>query len=66
MNTPKTDKLFRAQLVKEVAQIVCRPCTDPRMYNFELNFEDPIACECRCQTVELMLERITNDIEPSG
>jgi len=52
-------RLFlRNQLVKDISQLVCKPCTDFRKKDLSLVFDDPVACSCRCKTVEPLIERL--------
>lgn len=62
MASIETLDFLRLQLSTEIAQKVCRSCTDPRQEQAVLNFDDPRSCECRCPAVESLMERLV-DIE---
>ena len=59
MASHDTLEFLRNRLVKDITQLVCKPCTDPRKKWLSVNCEDdPIACPCRCQTVEPLIARL--------
>lgn len=53
-------ELLRSQLIKDISQLVCKPCTDPRTKGLSLRFDDPVGCPCRCATVQPLVQRLEN------
>ena len=58
MASHDTLEFLRNRLVKDISQLVCKPCSDSRKDGLILNFDDPVACPCRCQTVEHLIARL--------
>ena len=58
MASHDTLEFLRARLVRDISHMMCKPCTDPRKKLFNLNYEDPIASPCRCETVEPLITRL--------
>ncbi len=54
-----TLEFLRSRLIKDITQLICKPCTDPRKKELYVNYEDdPVACPCRCETVEPLIARL--------
>ena len=53
-----TLEFLRNRLVKDIADLLCRPCTDQRKTEYRINYEDPVACPCRCETIEPLIARL--------
>ena len=60
MNLPVKLSDYEKRIAEDIAETVCRPCTDPRRLQFELNYDDPLACRCRCKTVDMLLLRLSS------
>lgn len=58
MNARDTAEFLRDRLVKDITQLLCKRCSDPRSKGMQLNFDDPLQCPCRCATVEPLLQRL--------
>jgi|GEM_PF-1315027 len=58
MASHDTLEFLRSRLIKDISQLLCRPCTDARKKQFVLNYESPLLCECRCETVEPLIARL--------
>jgi len=59
MASHDTLEFLRRRLVKDISQLLCKPCTDPRKKGLYANCEeDPITCPCRCETVEPLIARL--------
>jgi len=59
MASHDTLEFLRSRLVKDISQLLCKPCTDPRKKELYAKCdEDPIACPCRCETVEPLIARL--------
>ena len=57
---------WRDRLLSAVAERICNPCTDKRKEQYNMNFDNPLECGCRCERVETILayaEKIDDDIE---
>ena len=66
---PDVIKLYISQrdgILKVVAKDVCGGCTDPQKDEMEINYKDPLSCECRCGRVKNILvsaENLDKDIK---
>jgi len=58
MASHDTLEFLHRRLVKDISQLVCKPCTDPRKKQFVLDCESPLSCSCRCATVEPLMKRL--------
>lgn len=59
-------KHCRDTLLEAVSEKKCRPCKDERKKQFKLDYNNPLNCECRCESVDKILSRARNlheDIE---
>ena len=60
---PEVLKLYISQrddILKVVAEDVCRGCAHPQKYEMEINYKDPLNCECRCSRVNNILASAAN------
>ena len=60
MNNPVKPSDFKKRVVHDIAETICRPCTDPRRLKYDLNYENPVECGCRCKTVDRLLLRLSS------
>ena len=58
MASHDTLEFLRNRLVKDIANLLCIPCTDERKNQYTMNYEDPVACLCRCETTVPLLQRL--------
>ena len=59
-------KSWRDKLLLKVSENICMPCTDKRKEQYNINYDNPIDCGCRCDRVNRILENvrfIDEDIE---
>ena len=59
MASHDTLEFLRTRLVKDISDLLCRPCTDVRKKQHAMNHEDPVSCSCRCKTIEPLIARLT-------
>ena len=60
---PEVLKLYisqRDEILKVVAEDVCGSCTNPQKDGVEINYKDPLSCECRCGRVDNILNSAAN------
>ena len=59
-------KSWRDKLLAVAGEQICQPCTDGRKKQFNLNYDNPLLCGCRCERMEVILEsarKIDEDLE---
>jgi len=63
MNSIDMYKSWRDTLLSEVSNNICKPCTDKQKEQFNINYDNPLYCDCHCDQVEDILEnaRIINE-----
>lgn len=49
---------WRDKLMHDLAERVCRPCTEPVKESVNLNYENPFRCGCRCDTAGNILSTV--------
>ena len=60
---PDVLKLYISQrddILKVVAEDICKGCTDPQKEKIAINYKDPLSCECRCSRVNNILISAAN------
>lgn len=60
---PEVIELYISQrdhILKVVAEDVCGGCTHPQKDEMEINYKDPLNCECRCTRVNNILVSAAN------
>lgn len=55
MASTETLEFLRAQLVDDITQSLCVPCTKQKR---PINIDDPAVCPCHCEQVEPFLQRL--------
>jgi len=53
-----TLEFLRTRLIKDISDLLCRPCTDARKKQSVLKYENPVLCPCRCATTEPLIARL--------
>ena len=57
---------WRDKLLAVVSEQICIPCTDERKQQYNLDYDSPLNCGCRCERVNAILtnaKKIDEDIE---
>lgn len=58
---------WRDQLLAEISDTICKPCSDPRKDKCKLNYKQPLLCGCCCDRVEKMIKTAKLiDVEDNG
>ena len=61
--TPKNIQMYtswRDDFLNIIGEETCKECADPRKEGKNINYENPLDCECRCHRVEKMLTAAAN------
>ena len=45
----------RDEFLNVISEVNCKTCNDPRKKEFNIDHENPLNCECRCERVEKLL-----------
>ena len=60
MKNIDTYKSWRDKLLSMVSNNICMSCTDKRKEQYNINYENPLLCDCHCHRVENILEHVRN------
>lgn len=58
MKSNEMYKSWRDELLSQVSNEICARCTDERKEQHVINYDNPLACGCRCDRVESILESV--------